>query len=160
MPHHFKPKHPAVEVGKAIWIVVADAGHARILSPAPDDKGPLEERGHLENDAARVEDHDALSDRAGHVTQGPGGIGHAFEPRVSHGEHVAETFAKIVCARLDKARIAGEVSKIYLLAAPQFLGLMRKNLDKDTHRLVAEEFATDLVQHSAVDIRKALPALL
>ena len=160
MPHRITTKLNEVEVGPLIWIVVADAGRARILSPVHHDRGPLEERGQLANDDARMEDHEVLSDRSGHVTQGPGGIGHAFEPRVAHREHVAETFAKTLCERLDKARMSGELSKIYLLAAPHFLGLLRKHLDKDTNRLVAGEFATDLVQHSAVEIRKALPDLL
>lgn len=148
------------EARSATWIVVADAGRARILSPAENGSMALDERGHLDNNEARQEEHEVLSDRSGHVSQGPGGIGHTFESRVSHGEHVAETFAKKLCARLDKARTTGQISKIYLLAAPHFLGLMRKNLDKDTHRLVAGEFATDLTQHSAADIRRVLPTVL
>ncbi len=160
MSHRVANKPNVVEAGSTTWIVVADAGRARILSPADNDSVILDERGHLDNNEARLEDHEALADRSGHVSQGPGGIGHTFESRISHAEHVAETFAKTLCSRLDKARTSGELTKIYLLAAPHFLGLMRKNLGKDTHRLVADEFATDLTQHSAADIRKVLPVVL
>ena len=160
MHHEIAPSLHGVEVGPLIWIVVADGGRARILSPMHHDKGPLEERAQLDNDDARIADQETLSDRSGRVTQGPGGIGHAFEPRTTHREHVVDGFARTLCQRLDKVRVAGELSKLYLLAAPHFLGLMRKHLDKDTNRLVAGEYAVDLVQHPAIDIRKALPGLL
>ena len=152
-------KPHSTEPANAIWIIAADAGRARIFSASRDD-GQLEELFDFVNPDARLQDHEALSDRRGHVTQGAAGIGHAFEPRESHGEHIAEAFAKDLCHRLGVAQRSGEVKRIYLLAAPQFLGLLRKNLDKATHALVAQELATDLTSHPVSDIRSALPARL
>ncbi|MDB5968478.1 MAG: hypothetical protein JWQ90_928 [Hydrocarboniphaga sp.] len=159
MPRQFTPRPHSSEPGHAAWVVAADAGRARIFSVSQDD-GQLEELVDFVNPDARLQDRDAVSDRRGHVTQGAAGIGHAFEPRESHGEHVAESFAKDLCERLGTAQRSGEVTKIYLLAAPKFLGLLRKNLDKATQRLVVLELASDLTLHSRHDIRSALPAQL
>ncbi len=159
MPRQNDATSPLSEPAAAIWIVVADAGRARILSALRHD-GQLKELFDLVNPDARLQDHDTLSDRAGHVTQGPAGMGHSFEPRESHSEHIAETFAKDLCHRLNAARCSGELGRIYLLAAPKFLGLLRNNLDKETHKLVVQELATDLTRHPLIDIRNTLPAQL
>jgi protein required for attachment to host cells len=142
-----------------IWIVAADAGRARIFSALPVG-GTLEELVDLLNPQVRLEDHVALSDRRGHVTQGPGGIGHSFEPRETLHEHVAKAFAKDVCHLLDAAQREHRMRRLYLIAAPQFLGLLRKNLDPATRKLVIQEHAADLSRHAVADIRSSLPLRL
>ena len=142
-----------------IWVVVADAGRARLFSALPFG-GALEELSDLLNPQARLEDHEALSDRRGHVTQGPGGIGHAFEPRQTHHEHVAEAFARDLCHLLDSAQREHRVTRIYLIAAPHFLGLLRNHLDPLTRKLIVHEHAADLTRHSASEIRDSLPQRL
>ena len=156
MPHQYTPTPHLTEPAHATWVIAADAGRARIFSVSPDD-GQLVELLDLLNPDARVQDHDALSDRRGHVTQGVAGVGHAFEPRETHGEHIAESFAKNLCHRLGVAQRSGELGRIYLLAAPRFLGLLRSNLDPATHELVAQELATDLTRRPVGEIRGALP---
>jgi protein required for attachment to host cells len=156
MSHEFTPQPHRPPPANATWVVVADAGRARIFSVAQAD-GVLEEVVDFVNPDARLQDHDTLSARRGHVNQGPGGIGHAFEPRETHAEHVAETFAKDLCHRLGVAQQAGQVARIYLLAAPRFLGLLRQNFDAATHKLVVQELAVDLTRHAVAEIRSALP---
>jgi protein required for attachment to host cells len=142
-----------------IWIVVADAGRARIFS-APPMSGSLDERVDLLNPQVRLEDHQALSDRRGHVTQEPGGIGHAFKPRETFHEHITEAFAKDVCHLLDSAQREHRLRRLYLIAAPRFLGLLRKNLDPETRKLIILEHPADLSRHDVTEIRNALPLRL
>ncbi len=159
MPHRYTPGPRRTEPARAAWIVAADAGRARIFRESPAD-GRLEEFVDLVNPDARLQDHDAMSDRRGHVVQGVAGVGHAFEPRQTHGEHIAESFAKDLCLRLGTAQRSGKVARIYLIADPRFLGLLRKNLDSATHELVVQELAADFSRRPASDIRGLLPAVL
>lgn len=159
MIRQYKPKPHEHEAAHAIYIVAADAGRARVFT-AHAENGKLEEIADFLNPASRMQDHDALSDRRGRVTQGAAHIGHAFEPRQSQPEHAAEAFAKELCEFLGKARAAGDVDRIYLVADPAFLGLLRKNLDAPTARHVVKEVGSDVTRMPPAEIRKTLPHLL
>lgn len=157
MPRQYKPKPHRPKPAHATWVVAADAGRARIFQ-AGNEEAELTELTDLLNADARLQDHDALSDRRGEVTQGAAGIGHAFEPRHTHHEHVAVAFAQTVAQRLNAAVAAGEVARLYLIAEPSFLGLLRQRLDKPALAAVVQEQASDLTRRPPGDIRKALPA--
>jgi protein required for attachment to host cells len=63
-----------------------------------------------------------------------------------------------VARRLNAAAAAGEVSRLYLIAEPSFLGLLRQRLDKAALAAVVQEQASDLTRRPVGDIRKVLPA--
>ncbi|SER15492.1 Protein required for attachment to host cells [Solimonas aquatica] len=146
------PQHPSV------WVVVADAGCARLLQQTAAD-GELCETADLINADARRQPHEVQSDRPGH---GPrvGGGGGVFESPQSYAEHTAETFAKRVGEHLNQARARGEITRLYLIAAPAFLGRLRPHLDESTHRLLAGEQDRDLTHCTLAQIRAALPEQL
>lgn len=139
----------------ATWIVVADAGQARILKAEAED-GVLEEIECLTNPDARLQPHEAQSDRDGSAP----GPGSAFEPRQDYKTHVAEAFAKRIATYLGKARRDGSVGRLYLVANPSFLGHLRAELDQPTRRVVVQEVGGDLVRRKPADIRHVLPARL
>lgn len=157
MTYQHTAQAPQGHSAHAAIVVAADAGRARIFSAPPGNSRQLTEVTDFLNPAMRLQDHDALSDRKGHVTHGAAGIGHAFEPRQSHSEHTAEVFAKQVCKFLSDAR---DAERIYLIADPSFLGVLRKHLDDATRGRIVQEIAADLSRHSTTDIRDALPAVL
>jgi protein required for attachment to host cells len=152
-----KRQQPAPQ--RATLVVVADAGRARLFSPAHED-GALIETADWLNAPARQQDHDAVSDRRGHVVQGSAGVGHTFEPRQTRAEHDAQAFAKRIGAHLDAACRSGDVERVYLVADPAFLGLLRQALDPATRRHVVLDLSADLTRRSAADIRAALPETL
>jgi protein required for attachment to host cells len=163
MAFRHTPEPPQTSRQQATYIVAADAGRARIFSVSRQ-SGELTEIADLLDPEVRVQDHDSLSDRRGHASHGPApgatGIGHSFEPRQSHEEHAALAFARQVCEALDKARLAGEMKRLYLIAAPAFLGLLRKHMGGATQACVVQELASDLTRRHAADIRAALPTVL
>lgn len=159
MPRLYQPRPHRPRPAPATWIVAADAGRARIFR-AGHEEAELTELADLLNAEARLQDHDALSDRRGAVTQGAAGIGHALEPRQSRHEHVAAAFAEALARRLNAATAAGEVARLYLIAGPAFLGLLRQRLDRAALAAVVREHACDLTRRPASDIRKVLPARL
>lgn len=147
----------------AIWVLTADAGRVRIFSTAHAD-GELVEFEDLLNPNMRLREGDATSTPKGRSMrrsmQGTGGSGQTFEPRHTQSEHSAESFAKVVCEKMEAARQQGKVRRIYLLSEPSFLGLIRKHVNPATKPLIVQELPRDLSRQSVAEIRRALPQQL
>lgn len=143
----------------SIWILAADSGRARIFS-TDTATGPLKEVQDLVHPEARVHPKDTASDEPGstydRVGQGRHPMGKAVDPK----EQEAIRFAKEVCQRLDGARNAGEFDKLYVVAAPAFLGVLREAMSEPTRRLVAGEVSKNLAAHRPEEIRSHLPERL
>jgi protein required for attachment to host cells len=72
----------------------------------------------------------------------------------------AEIFAKELSAALDKLHRRQQLRRVYLVAAPGFLGLLRASLSKQCTSLVAGEVGKNLVTHKLEEIRAQLPKRL
>ncbi|WP_296805566.1 host attachment protein, partial [Thiocapsa sp.] len=57
-------------------------------------------------------------------------------------------------------RNKGELQKLYVIAAPAFLGMLRKHQSPSLKQLVAGEVDKNLTTHSPEAIRKSLPDFL
>ena len=138
------------------YVVVADGGRARLLKT---DRwnGVLNEFEDLTNPAARIPDRERNSDRPGRTYDSAGQGSHAMEQRTSVKHQEQMQFAKIIGGRLEQARTRGECDKMVLVAAPTFLGLLRKELSVQTARLVTAEVDKDLVLEKPGAIRDRLP---
>ena len=79
--------------------------------------------------------------------------------RVTPVEHETELFSKTLARYLDKARNEHRYDKLYLIAPPEFLGLMRENLSKEVRKLTAEEINKDLSWFDARDIERHVKPL-
>lgn len=143
----------------AAWVVAADHGRARLFfAPAP--TAPLQELEDLVNPAARQRERDLVSDRPGHIVKGRDGPTRAVGQHGSHKERAADQFAGAVCQRLSQARVADSMGRLYVIAEPKFLGLMRKHMDPATQALVVDEIDKDVTRHSAAELRALLPRQL
>lgn len=145
MPRLYKPMPHRPAPARATWVVAADAGRARIFEVEAED-GHLNELADLLNPEARLQDHEAFSDRRGEVMQGSIGVGHSLDPHQSHHQHIAEAFAKSLAQRLNSAHDSGEVARIHLLAEPHFLGLLRRELRAATQAAIVQELARDFTR--------------
>ena len=76
------------------------------------------------------------------------------EPSVSPKQHEAERFAQAVAQYLNDARNAHRYDKLCLIAAPQFLGLLRQSLDAHVLELVDETLPKNLTSASTDEIRQ------
>jgi protein required for attachment to host cells len=65
-------------------------------------------------------------------------------------------FAKRLTRHLDGLVSDQKVNRLSIIAAPSFLGLLRKNLSAQTDKLVSFELDKNLVTHSVEDIQKHL----
>lgn len=143
----------------AIYIVVADHCCARFFTAAVPE-APLVELRALINPELHQHEGGLVSDHAGSLNSGLRRGGHTAGHDNTTRQHLAERFASEVCKELSAARISGHCARIHLVAEPGFLGLLRREFDEPTRKLVASELAKDVVRSQPATIRELLPTHL
>ncbi|OYY74434.1 MAG: hypothetical protein B7Y40_04670 [Gammaproteobacteria bacterium 28-57-27] len=136
------------------WVVVADAARARVFDVEGKTK-VLVEIMDLSHPASLQHASDMASDAPGmsSVMGMPSKFG--MEEIVSPKEEEAIRFAKQVAEALQHG--LADYERLYLIAAPHFLGLLRKDLDQAVHAKIVKEIDKELTKHSLEDIRAHLP---
>jgi len=141
------------------WIIAADESRARVLQVAGPDR--LDEIDDLVNPSGRAQDRELQTDAEprfnGHGGVGKAGSGRTGGPasdREAQGavEHSVRTFAREVGRYLDRARLDHRFDQLVLVAPPKFLGALRKELDKEVEKLVADELPKDLAGLTAREL--------
>jgi protein required for attachment to host cells len=130
------------------WILAADSSRARIFQEL-DDEHHLQEIEDFANPAGHAlkqEILEGIPDRR-NFNKDALGARHDGEPAVDPIEHENEKFSKTVGDFLYKARNEHRYDKLYVIAPPKFLGLLRKNLGKETQKLVADEIDKDVSRY-------------
>jgi protein required for attachment to host cells len=147
-----------------IRIVVANQAEARFY----DTLGPtrtLVPAGSLRNPLARLHDQDLESDRPGRVfnfAAAPGKRRGASPRHGANGErsthqHIIEKFARRIGDELRRAHAAGRFDRLVLMAAPAFLGRLRRSLPAQLRPCIAATVIKDLVNQPDADFRDYLP---
>lgn len=133
-------------------IVIANQAEAQFH----DTVGPtrtLASAGRLLNPTARLHDQDLESDRPGRVFNRAAQPGkrrgasarHATNGERSTHQHVAEKFARRIGEELRRAHAAQRFDRLVLVAAPAFLGRLRRALPADVRACIAATVAKDMV---------------
>ena len=141
------------------WVVAADSSRARILS-CQNRQGHLEEVEALVRPESRLHGQALQSDGPGRAFDSGGQGRHAMEPKVDVKQQEAIRFAKQVCDTLTAAHGQGRFSKLYIVAAPAFLGLLRDGLHAPVHQAIAGSVAKNMASHGLDEIRSHLPDFL
>ncbi len=118
-------------------------------------------RTRLTDPLAHLHDRDFKSDRPGRVFDHAASTSGRRGATAHHGtqgerrprKHEAALFARRVAEQLEQARRQGEFDRLVLMAAPGFLGLLRKAIPSAIRTRVAAEVGKDLVHESARTIR-------
>lgn len=151
---------PPAKAEAPVWVVVADHSRALLFElESGKAMAPLVEREDLVNAEARMHTRELTSDLPGRIAKGRGGARATVQPAHTARDHSDEVFARRISQRLDAARTSGQLGKLYLIAEAGFLGLLRQQLTKETHKLVASEIAKGVTRMRSEDIRRCLPAL-
>ncbi len=143
----------------AICVLVANSSKARIFS-AQDGRSALQEDMDFSHSDSRLKEQDLVADGVGSASDAGGYGKHSMGHEKAAHYHQAEIFAHRLCSELDKIRQCSKLHRIYLVAAPKFLGLLRGSLSSQCTALLAAEINKDLVIHSIKDIRSHLPRYL
>ena len=141
------------------WVIVADASRARMFRTQRH-AGPLEEFKTLVDSAGRLSEAELVSDNKGRSFNSKGQGRHAMEPKTDAKKHRLVEFTRTLAAELEQRRVAGEFKQLVLVAAPAYLGELRKHLGAETTKLVSMELAKDFSRLDAEEIRAQLPTTL
>ncbi|AAU93248.1 MULTISPECIES: host attachment protein [Methylococcus] len=134
------------------WVVAAESSRARIF--AIDNRlNPLKEIDDLVHAEGRAKEQDLTSDRPGRMLNSSTEGRHDYEKPQDAKQHEAQVFAKRVADRLEQARVNGDCLSLILIAAPEFLGLLRQALSGPTAKLVSKTLDKNLVQKTEQEIR-------
>ena len=109
------------------------------------------------NPAARQGGRDLSSDRPGRAFDSGGQGRHAMGVSVDPKETELQSFARAIGERIEAARIGGDFSKLILVAAPHFLGALRKCIKNATRQTIVAEIDKNIVRQSPEEIRQSLP---
>lgn len=144
----------------ATWVVSANAGRARFFSQTGWTE-PLHELNELTNNAVRLRTADTESDALGQMGAPKGhhrgsnstsSQGSDYEPEQTPAEHQTEVFARSVAAALLKAHQEGRYKRLFLVASPEFLGVLRRVMNANLQSAIVAEINKDYTQLSAGDL--------
>lgn len=137
------------------WIVVADRSKARIFT-VDDPHGALQEVETLDHPEGREHARDINADRPGRAYDSSGQGRHAMGTSVEPMEQDAIRFSKEVSEHLRAACQDGRCNRLLLVAGPDFLGLLRKQLNTPPDVRI-KEIDKNLCKFDAREIRSHLP---
>jgi protein required for attachment to host cells len=146
-------------VNMSVCVVVASSSKAKVLI-AEDGHSPLVESAVYDHPQSRLREQDLVSDGSGSATDSGGFGKHSMGHEQAARHKQAGLFAQEIGAEIDKLRRKTNLRRIYLVAPPKFLGLLRGSISKQCLELLHGEVNKDLVTHSIEDIRSHLPKLL
>ncbi len=142
-----------------IWVVVANSSRARILMAENSGMG-LSEIETLEHPEGRLHEQELTSDFPGKAFDSGGQGRHAMGTPVDPKKQEAIKFAKVVADHLEAGRTTGSFSKLYVIAAPAFLGQLRNQLSASLEQTVQGTIDKNLVAEDEKTIRAQLPDYL
>jgi len=143
--------------GQPIGVLVADAG-AAVLYAADKPVSGLKELQRFDNPDGRAHERDLTSDLPGRAFDSAGQGRHAMEQQVSPKEEAAVRFAAELADAV--AARANRFDKLYLIAAPAFLGRLRQALGGRLNGLPTVEIDKDYTTLDARALRERLPEYL
>jgi len=150
---------PPDDAATGRWVVVADGARARIFEAhrqAPGLRSVLP----YELTGSRLRNHDHVSDRAGQTHQSGGYGAPSMGAQTDPVEHEHELLAREVAEVLAHGRYEHRVDAIVLVAAPAFLGRLRRAIDPQTRALVVAEDAHDLSRLPEHELEGRMPATI
>jgi len=142
------------------WIVTANAGRARIFAQHRGND-PLEEINDMVNAPARepvrATETDSLGQRAaGKSRHGSGAPmqGNGYQPHQTPPQHQEELFARDVAHFLIHAHDEGRFKELCVVAAPEFLGVLRREMKDKLERAIKLEIDKDYTRESPDDLKR------
>lgn len=158
------------------WILAANAGRARIFSDA-DSAQSLQEIEDMVNPGAQMRALDMVTDKMGQTaatnsthniggTQGvafahnakAGAPGKTYQPAQTPQERETDKFAKDISAYLLTAHQEGRFQQLVVSASPEFLGVLRSDLDPQIKSLIKLEVNKDYTHSNGQELRAQLAA--
>jgi protein required for attachment to host cells len=147
------------------WIVTANASRVRIFAEEPNAER-LEEVKDLVDDRVRMRTIETHTDQpvdpkaASQSINNTGGAlpGSTYQPAKTPVQHETEIFAREVCMELQQAYNQQRFRNLVLMASPEFLGVLRKQLSPQLQSAIVLELNKDYTQLPPQELRAQVHA--
>jgi protein required for attachment to host cells len=128
------------------WVVIADKSRARIF-----------EIDDLLNPEGRQSDAELRHDAKGRFYgKGERDQAHTAEPKLTREVHSADRFSREIMAYIENANREQRFVSLVMIAPPEFLGLLRRQLGKGVEHKLYRQLATDITGFQEPQIRAYL----
>jgi len=144
---------------QTIWVLTADNAKA-VIYTSKGGKSALSEHKRFNHPESRLHDRELTSDLPGRAFDSAGQGRHVMDQPLDPKKHEAILFAKELNDFLHHACSTGACSKLYVTAAPSFLGMLREHYSKPVQKALAQELNLDLAAFDAEDVRSRFPEFL
>lgn len=124
------------------WILVCDRSRASILHTLPDSEQPFEELHQFTFDDARLQPHEQGTDRPGRLMNSSGKRT-AVEPHDDPDLVESRRFAKQLAETLQRENAQGRFDRLFVVAPPAFLGVLRQAFPAQLQTRVAAELTEE-----------------
>lgn len=142
---------------KTAWIVVADAGGARILASRHGEAHLVEvDELHSPEDDGSAARQEQFTDRKPRVHESHGEARHAIEPHTPLPDIHADRLAAEIARKLAQGLQSGAFDGLVLIAPPRFAGRLDAALDKAVAAHVTTRLHKDLRHQSLPEIYSRL----
>lgn len=126
------------------WVLVADGHRARVFEVDVTSAALIELDDFL-NPEARMAEHELATDARGRFSgKGKHAQSRPAEPNTTALKHSDELFCKKIASHLEQHYDKHDYSEISIVAAPAFLGMLRKKIPKKIQKIIREEICKDV----------------
>lgn len=128
------------------WILIADAGRARVLESLGAGKGarPVDGLASVSNLPSTT--HEIVTDRQARTHESANATRHAIEPRTDPREQLKQSYLEMLAAELDKRLQAHAFDKLIVVAPPSALGMLRAAFSPHVKQVIVGELDKDLTK--------------
>jgi len=137
------------------WVLVAKSSRAKIYE-WQNKAAPLCETIDLEHAASREHEQLMTSDLPGKNAASDGMQHHRMDEETSPKEQEKINFSKDLVTRLENGRVAGHFNKLIIVAVPEFLGLLRKNMSSTLKKTIVQEVNKNLIDIDVESVKAHL----
>lgn len=130
---------------KRTWVLIADAGRARVLERESDTRKLVPVEGlSFENELPPV--HDLVDDRQARSFESVGNMRHPVSGPTDPRRKEKRRFVDELASLLDQKLAGGAFDALILVAPPQALGDFRAAISNDVRKAIVSEIAKDLTK--------------
>jgi protein required for attachment to host cells len=139
---------------QATWVVIANGSNAKFFRVVKFPK--IEEFEVFLHPESRLRNQDLVSAEEGRTFESTSTARSAYQAHVDPHHVELQKFARLLGERLAEEKRKQSFSRLYLMANPSFLGLLRPHLDHSTKEALVAEVGKDMTDQSMAEIEKHL----
>lgn len=128
------------------WILIADAGRARVLASLGPGKGTTPVDGMASEASLPSTTHEIVADRQGRSFESADASRHPLTPPTDPRKQIKREYLELLADQIDEKLQSGAFDRLVVVAPPQALGMLRAAFSDRVKGVVSGELAKDLTK--------------